>query len=297
MLQEVQNKSFPTEVDISNEISGLGTSNKVFKCISKRYGDVIVRVSTPDSIGTYLAEKEASNLMRESGVKTPEILEVGFNEKQSYSVQSYHDGLNGTLFLGDINETWRDLGKLTAEIHTIKPETKKIKSLFKLDNTKTSALNFLNKNDSIIYPQLREQLKFFVEKVPNSINKEAASLIHGDIRPRNSLVCSISGEVLSVLDLGNCLKTTPFMELGVICLNADPKYLHTFLHAYSDSEEAYSINYDNLLPYAALHFTVSAQRFSANNQFDKLNSILSKAREHIDQYFLHTTDLSRAGAP
>lgn len=252
---------------IVHQASGL--SNFVF-LVYHSEGEFVVRISSePSRINSYIKEQWATAKVREAGVPTSKILEVG-NEIISYPYMVSHKakGHEATHHPERLS-ILHEMGRYAALINSI--PTEGFGSVFDWSNNQLSRNKTLDdfltdeihiearlklfRKHKILLPQKLKKLRLTLESLKRKRLKP--SLNHGDMRLKNVLV-NESGKIAAIIDWEDCMSNiAPHWELSVALHDLSIDEKQQFLDGYGINEKKFAeiasfvkaLNIINYAPY------------------------------------------------
>jgi fructosamine-3-kinase len=187
-------------------IIGKGSVNKIFVVRTDR-SEVVIRMNDDRSAyQDYVKERWCMEQAIGKGIPSPDVLAVGKRGDTAYMIQTFIAGNNGEETLLDKSDLWRQIGKYTKWIHSIKvkgfgenltdPETNTFQAPLhdNFDGTWTSFVQYnidsLTDDDELIKlgvlnNEKSQKVKNLFEKLLN--HKFNFGLIHGDLSLKNTI--------------------------------------------------------------------------------------------------------------
>lgn len=200
-------RSIPTTVE---EIKGKGKNNLVFK-ITVNDNPVILRLSNRDkTLELYQKEKWCADVVKNAGIPTPKIIEVGIVDGYAFSFQEFVEGIQRNDAPQELARIWFTLGQYASAIHKISAPD------LRLDYGKFVSDIFEN-DYFIIQGVFSEELS---EKIKNRLKevchwKFPPTLCHGNLHPSNVLIDQAG--VIHIIDWETATgNRTPQSELAEI---------------------------------------------------------------------------------
>lgn len=226
-----------------------GLSNFVF-AVKHTEGDFIVRISPEQArLNSFIKEQWTQTKVREIGVPTPEILEVGSEViSQPFMISRRVEGQEA-IFHPERLKIIREMGRYAAMINTVKTEN--FGSTFDWSN------NLLSRNDSwkdFLESELQFEDRLETLEKHKMIDRARAKKIreilaetwkskikptlnHGDLRLKNVMV-NEEGKITALLDWENSTSNlAPHWELSLALHDLTIDGKQAFLEGYGISEK------------------------------------------------------------
>jgi fructosamine-3-kinase len=236
-------------------IVGHGSVNQIF-IVTTDKGKLVIRLNNDRGFDEFVKEKWCIEMAAAWGVKGPKVLKIGEMDNHSFMVQSYLEGVVGSL--GDIDKTavWEEIGRYAKLIHSIPVSGFGLASseLFSSESNTSHEKwkRFVRYNIESLTPEdkllglgaLSEEQSQKVKKLLEELIQKqfVFGLNHGDLSLKNVIV-SLQNEV-NIFDWGSAeAQIIPHHDIGEILkasLKSDSPEFKSFVKGYGLSEEEYA---------------------------------------------------------
>jgi len=268
-VNELYAEMFEKSPDNIEQITGLGFTNQVYKVILSDEINIIKLRKGLRAYDDFLKEKFCCEQAEKVGILTAKAICVDKYKNVSFIVQSYIDGVNGSLCPDKSELMWTSLGKYAKLLHSVE-----VKGYgFNMNDYNNGIFHnyYIDIKDYIdisdyfynsFNPTLKSHIEYNISCVnqddefikmgiypPENINqiRKAFSslfdinfelgLIHGDLSPKNTI---INGDKVFLIDFGGAnVGIVPFGELLWIERNTEIEF-EIFRKAYGISNEMFA---------------------------------------------------------
>ncbi len=218
----------PTSIE---EIKGKGKNNLVFK-VTVNNTPIILRVNNRDNtIDLYQKEKWFAEVVKNAGIPSPKILEIGVFDQYAFSFQEFIAGIQGNDAPTELSKIWFTLGQYAGVINKIPAPQ------FEVDYTKVIPEMFAS-DYFIIRNIFSQELS---SKIQNRLEetlswKFSPTLCHGNLHPSNVIIDAAG--TIHVIDWETATgNQTPQSELAEIYTwNNGKENIAHFLEGYGLKE-------------------------------------------------------------
>lgn len=275
-----------------------GRTNYVF-AVNHVEGQFVVRIS-PDSerLRAFQKERWASQKVREAGVPTPEVIEVGNDAiSEPYMITRRVTGSEATQH-PNRQSIVHEIGEYAAAINsihtsgygkdfdwTISGEKHKtwgdyIKDEFELEKR----LRLLATHKMLDEKQLKELSRILEDAKTRRHN---ASLNHSDLRLKNVIVDE-GGDIASIIDWEDCLSTiAPEWELSIALHDLTIDEKHAFIEGYGLSIRQVEEMAPLIKAFNILNYSQAIEVALGGKDDKKLDHIKLRLKGSLDLYSLH----------
>lgn len=277
-----------------DKIANLGFINEVYKVTFKDNCHIIRLRNENNVFNEYMKEKFCMEQAAKVGIPTASVIDVGYFNDIPYIIESFLDGINGTLCSEKSEIIWTKLGEYIRALHTVEIngyglEMTEYGTFYNSisptlhDHFKYN-LNSIHSEDKLI------QLGVYSESRINIIKKLFSSLLvmdfkiglcHGDISAKNVLV---SGNEVYLIDFGGAYAgVAPYDDFLGITGNSEKEFM-TFVNAYGISTQEFNEN-------RVLYYTFSALksfdnvRWALDNNIPEILTYVENAKKCVDKLF------------
>lgn len=232
LIEKIIKQVFKTTPTLVEEIKGKGRNNLAFKVVINNT-PVILRLNNNEQVfELYKKERWCAEVVKDAGIPTPKILELGIIDGYAFSIQEFIEGVSGLETPDKLNEIWFTLGKYAGLINKIPA------SDFQLDYKKI--VSGLFANDYFIIKNLFS--RELSEKIFNRLKetyfwKFSPTLCHGNLHPSNVIIGSTG--VIYIIDWETATgNMTPHSELAEIYTwNTGKENISHFIKGYGLKED------------------------------------------------------------
>lgn len=232
VVKKVVEQTFNAPPVLIEEIIGKGKNNLVFKVVVND-SPLILRMSNREgTLELYKKEKWCAQVVKNGGISTPQILEVGILDEYAFSFQEFVPGIQGNDAMEELGNTWFTLGQYANVIN-------KISALnLQLDYKKFVQSLFMN--DYFVTRNVFS--KELSRKIENRLEETydwnfSPMLCHGNLSPGNTIIDSTG--TVHIIDWETATGSrTPYSELAEIYTwNTGKENIGHFLKGYGLRED------------------------------------------------------------
>ena len=258
VIDTIIDQELETDIVRLREVAEFSSVNRTYD-VETAQGRFALRMQFDlDLSRTYLREAQGIRLSKRLGVPGPDVVAIGVLGSDSYTLHTWLEGTNGSLYKGEPTRVFKLIGEYARKINSIDARGR-IGTQFITDtnlDAASSLRTWVKSNDKLIFGTddlitanllTTAQFEIARERLNSMKSWEFAPVLcHGDLSLRNVIVRP--NETVAIIDWGNSMcHRAPHRDLVEIMLRVeDAQYLAAYCEGYGLPDDYLAANQEEL---------------------------------------------------